>query len=162
MATRIRVREGDRDWTADVSGTAVALDGVADPLQVREAPDGRWHIAGGGEPPGASLDACAAVEGDVVWVALADELFEVHVVRAGDVARARASGREGLAAPMPATVVRVVAGPGTRVSAGDALVVLEAMKMELAIRAPRDGVVTAVHCREGDLVQPGVVLVDME
>jgi 3-methylcrotonyl-CoA carboxylase alpha subunit len=36
------------------------------------------------------------------------------------------------------------------------------MKMELPIRAPRDGVVTAVHCREGDLVQPGVVLVDLE
>jgi biotin carboxyl carrier protein len=160
MATSIRVREGDRDSTASVSGTAVTLDGVAEAFQVREAAPGLWHIARGVDASGESFEACAAAEGDVVWVAVAGELFEVHVAR-GDTARAHAGGREGLAAPMPATVVRVVAGPGTRVSMGDALVVLEAMKMELPIRAPRDGVVTAVHCREGDLVQPGVALVDL-
>jgi biotin carboxyl carrier protein len=168
MGIRIRVREGDRDWTADVSGSAVTLDGVAEPFQVREAAPGFWRVAHGIHgthgiaSPDASLEGRAAAEGDVVWVALGDELFEVHVDRAGDAARARARGHEGLAAPMPATVVRVVAHPGMRVSMGDALVVLEAMKMELPIRAPRDGVVAAVHCREGDLVQPGVVLVDLE
>jgi biotin carboxyl carrier protein len=161
MATSIRVREGDRDWTATVSGTAVTLDGVAEAFEVREAAPGVWQIARSATASGESFDAYAAAEGDVVWVAIAGELFEVHVARAGDTARTHARGREGLAAPMPATVVRVVAGPGTRVSMGDALVVLEAMKMELPIRAPRDGVVTAVHCREGDLVQPGVVLVDL-
>ncbi len=162
MATPIRVREGDRDWTADASGTRVALGGVAEPYEVREVGDGRWHIAGGGRSHDEPLEACAAAEADVIWVALGGELFEIHVDRAGDAARAHTRGREGLSAPMPATVVRVVASPGTRVSMGDALVVLEAMKMELPIRAPRDGVVTAVHCREGELVQPGVLLVDME
>jgi biotin carboxyl carrier protein len=34
------------------------------------------------------------------------------------------------------------------------------MKMELPIRAPRDGVIAAVHCKRGELVQPGVALVD--
>jgi biotin carboxyl carrier protein len=34
--------------------------------------------------------------------------------------------------------------------------------MELAVRAPRDGVVTAVHCRAGELVQPGITLVEIE
>ena len=76
-------------------------------------------------------------------------------------ARGRADGR-GLASPMPATVVRVIAEPGLRVSRGDTLVVLEAMKMELSIRAPHDGLVQAVHCTEGQLVQPGVVLVDLD
>jgi len=38
--------------------------------------------------------------------------------------------------------------------------VLEAMKMELPIRAPHDGTIAAVHCREGELVQPGTVLVE--
>jgi 3-methylcrotonyl-CoA carboxylase alpha subunit len=47
------------------------------------------------------------------------------------------------------------------VKAGDTLVVLEAMKMELAIRAPRAGVIRAVHCQEGALVQPGTVLIEM-
>jgi 3-methylcrotonyl-CoA carboxylase alpha subunit len=162
MATRIRVREGDRDWRANVSGTAVTLDGIAEAFQVRETAPGRWHVAHGSAAPDASLEGCAAAQGDVVWVALDGDLFEVHVDRAGDDARARAQGHEGLSAPMPATVVRVLVRPGTRVSMGDALVVLEAMKMELPIRAPRDGVVSAVHCREGDLVQPGAVLVDLE
>ena len=36
------------------------------------------------------------------------------------------------------------------------------MKMELAIRAPRDGIVGAIHCKAGDLVQPGVALLDLE
>lgn len=67
-----------------------------------------------------------------------------------------------LAAPMPATVVATRTEPGQDVRTGDVLVVLEAMKMELTIRAPRDGVVEAVHCRQGDLVQPGVPLVTMQ
>ena len=65
------------------------------------------------------------------------------------------------APPMSATVVRIAVAPGDRVHQGDLLVSLEAMKMELPIRAPRDGIITAVLCREGDLVQPGQVLVDM-
>ena len=66
-----------------------------------------------------------------------------------------------LAAPMPATVVATPAERGQAVRAGDVLVVLEAMKMELTIRAPRDGVVDALRCRRGDLVQPGVPLVTL-
>jgi 3-methylcrotonyl-CoA carboxylase alpha subunit len=42
------------------------------------------------------------------------------------------------------------------------LIVLEAMKMELPIRTAAEGVVRAVSCREGELVQPGTVLVELE
>jgi biotin carboxyl carrier protein len=63
---------------------------------------------------------------------------------------------------MPATVVKVLAEPGTRVRKGDTLIMLEAMKMELAVKAPRDGVVRAVKCQPGELVQPGVNLVELE
>jgi 3-methylcrotonyl-CoA carboxylase alpha subunit len=76
------------------------------------------------------------------------------------VARARSSTHD-LSSPMPATVVRVMAGAGARVARGETLVMLEAMKMELPVRAPRDGVVRAVHCKEGELVQPGVTLIDL-
>jgi 3-methylcrotonyl-CoA carboxylase alpha subunit len=61
---------------------------------------------------------------------------------------------------MPATVIRVAVKPGAAVGKGDTLLVLEAMKMELPIRAPFDGVIKAVHCKAGDLVQPGVPLLD--
>ena len=75
--------------------------------------------------------------------------------------RGRSSSDE-LSAPMPATVVKVMIEVGARVSKGDALLMLEAMKMELPIRAPRDGVVKAINCQPGELVQPGSHLLELE
>ena len=63
---------------------------------------------------------------------------------------------------MPATVAAVHVKPGQQVARGDVLITLEAMKMELAIKAPRDGRVRTIACRAGDLVQPGVPLVEIE
>ena len=63
---------------------------------------------------------------------------------------------------MSATVVRIEVQPGAHVEPGDTLVVLEAMKMELPIRAPRAATVRAIHCIEGELVQPGTMLVELD
>ena len=63
---------------------------------------------------------------------------------------------------MPATVRRINVAVGDAVAAGDTLIVLEAMKMELPIRAGAAGTVTSIACREGELVQPGVALVEIE
>ncbi len=62
-------------------------------------------------------------------------------------------------APMPGGVVRVTVAEGDAVSAGQLLVVLEAMKMEHAVHAPTAGTVTAVTVVEGDQVETGRVLV---
>ena len=67
-----------------------------------------------------------------------------------------------MSAPMPATVVNVVAPPGMAVRKGDTVLMLEAMKMELPIKASHDGVVAAIRCSPGELVQPGVNLVEIE
>jgi 3-methylcrotonyl-CoA carboxylase alpha subunit len=67
-----------------------------------------------------------------------------------------------LAAPMPATVLKVLVEAGGRVDKGETLVLLEAMKMELSVRAPRRGTVKAIRCRQGDLVQPDQVLVELD
>jgi 3-methylcrotonyl-CoA carboxylase alpha subunit len=67
-----------------------------------------------------------------------------------------------LSAPMPAMVIRVLVTPGGQVTKGDVVVLLEAMKMELPVRALSDGTVTAVHCRDGELVQADQVLVETE
>jgi biotin carboxyl carrier protein len=61
---------------------------------------------------------------------------------------------------MPATVLKVHVAPGQPVKKGDTVVVLEAMKMELPVRAPGDGTVSAVLCREGDLVPADATLVE--
>jgi len=72
----------------------------------------------------------------------------------------RAYPVHALAAPMPATVIRVAVKPGDAVKKGDIVLVLEAMKMELPIRAAGDGVVAMVRCREGELVQADATLVE--
>lgn len=90
---------------------------------------------------------------------------EITVVASASATRGLAAGADdagSLSAPMPATVVAVAVQPGQRVVAGDVLIRLEAMKMELPVRAPRDGTVIAVKCREGELVQPGVPLLELD
>ena len=82
----------------------------------------------------------------------------------GQVSPTRAPGRDArqlLSAPMPATVIKVLAKAGAAVKKGETLVILEAMKMELPLRSGSDATVTAVHCREGELVQPDTVLVEL-
>jgi acetyl/propionyl-CoA carboxylase alpha subunit len=63
-----------------------------------------------------------------------------------------------LVAPMPGSVVRVHVAVGDTVSAGQVLVVLEAMKMEHSITAPADGVVAELSAAEGMQVDTGTVL----
>ncbi|HET7593942.1 MAG TPA: biotin/lipoyl-containing protein, partial [Stellaceae bacterium] len=68
-----------------------------------------------------------------------------------------AGGR--LTAPMPGKVAQVLAQPGSRVKRGQALMVLEAMKMEHTIAAPADGTVERVNFAPGDLVAEGAELI---
>jgi acetyl/propionyl-CoA carboxylase alpha subunit len=67
-----------------------------------------------------------------------------------------------LIAPMPGTVIRVAVSEGDRVAPRQALVVLEAMKMETPIVAPYEALVRTVHVAEGDRVAGGAALVELE
>lgn len=110
----------------------------------------RWTVAVSGPP-------------DLRWVSVDGHVAQLELVVDGDRQRKkRSAGSDALASPMPATVVGLLVQPGTAVKQGDTLVVLEAMKMELAVRAPRDGIVRQLRCRVGELVQPGVTLLDLE
>lgn len=124
-------------------------------LLVTPLGSGRYLLASGTR----RQTAYAVSDGASVWVFLNGRTYRV-----GDTESRLASRDEGLAlsAPMPATVVLLNVGPGERVAAGDVLVILEAMKMELPIRAPRAGRVSALRCRPGEIVQPGVPLVDLD
>jgi 3-methylcrotonyl-CoA carboxylase alpha subunit len=105
--------------------------------------------------------AYAVRRGGDTWVFLDGRSFIIPADddRAG---RSRRHEESALGPPMPATVVAITVSPGQSVQAGDALIVLEAMKMELAITAPHDGRIRRIACRVGELVQPGVPLVEFE
>jgi biotin carboxyl carrier protein len=119
---------------------------------------------------GTDNEGWAFWNGHVWWVETRERRAGAEQDRAGsaatpDVAAPRTRGQrvpQLLTAPMPATVIKIATKRGDAVRKGDTLVVLEAMKMELPIRAPADGTVSSVNCREGDLVQPDTTLVEIE
>lgn len=134
----------------------LAVDGQA--VRIRRAGRGCFRVAAGGE----EAVAWAAAAGEARWTFIDGQVFTFTVERRPG-QRKRGTGHHGsLTAPMPATVVKVGVKPGDDVRAGEVVVVLEAMKMELPVRAPSGGRITAVNCREGELVQPGVTLVEIE
>jgi len=65
-------------------------------------------------------------------------------------------------APMPGTILKVVAGVGDSVKRGDVLVILEAMKMENEIVAPSEGVVASVNVTKGTSVNAGDLLASLK
>jgi len=113
----------------------------------------------------------AAAPHDIVYVAGARgdvwAFSNGRVFRAVESERTSARARPSTAvqlvtAPMPATIVKVLVTAGQTVKAGDTLVIVEAMKMELPVRALSDAVVKAVHCKERTIVQADQTLVELE
>jgi 3-methylcrotonyl-CoA carboxylase alpha subunit len=159
MADRVYLAAQERTWTVDVQADRAAIAGGGASAAFQPGPNGTVAV----RRQGRDTPDVAVVwrDGPTVWVSLAGEVFEFHV---GPPARRGAMGHDDalLTPPMSATVVRVAVGVGDSVAAGDLLVALEAMKMELPIRAPRAARVTAIHCHEGDLVQPGASLVSLD
>jgi 3-methylcrotonyl-CoA carboxylase alpha subunit len=157
MPTRLQLTSGDRTWSAEVAGHRVTIDGVPDTVAVSR--DGMRLVAA--DAAGA-ITGAGAVSGDSIWVTVEGDVFEFRLAHGAARGRSTTRDHDAFTPPMSATVVRIAVQPGDRVRDGDVLIALEAMKMELPIRAPRDGVVRAIHCREGELVQPGDVLVDFD
>lgn len=75
---------------------------------------------------------------------------------------AGASGPAPVVAPMPGLVVRVTVAAGDAVTAGQGVVVMEAMKMENELRAPAAATVKAVRVTPGTAVEKGAVLIELE
>jgi biotin carboxyl carrier protein len=74
-------------------------------------------------------------------------------------AKREASGPIAVKSPMPGKVVKVLVAAGDSVKAGQGVVVVEAMKMENELKAPRDGTISEVKAREGQAVEAGAELV---
>ena len=76
--------------------------------------------------------------------------------------RAGAGERQTANSPMPGQVLRILVAQGQRVKMGDALIALEAMKMEQTIKATMDGIVGAILVKTGDIVTPGQKLIEIQ
>ena len=130
---------------------------AGDAIDVIPLGNGRYQVT-----QGATRRIAFAVAASETWVFLDGRVYQVGGAGDASPRKSRTDEHGALTAPMPATVLAIHAAPGQRVARNDVVMVLEAMKMELPIRSPRDGVVKAVGCRVGELVQPGTRLLELE
>jgi biotin carboxyl carrier protein len=148
----------------DGDHVVVELDGRTYCVDAAEGEPGRWSLLLGDRCDSPDVRVRAGREG--VWVVLVDGT-PVAVRAAGrrqdaiDGVR-RTDGPVRITAPMPGKVVRVLVAPGAPLEARQGVVVVEAMKMENELRAPRAGTVRDVLAREGALVEAGALLVTIE
>ncbi len=98
--------------------------------------------------------------GDLYEVEVADE--RQQRLRASSTGFEVAQGEIAIRSPMPGLIVAVLVVEGQEIKQGDALVVLESMKMENEIKAPRNGVVVRVHVAKGDRVEQNKALVTIQ
>jgi len=106
-----------------------------------------------------------AVRGDVHFIHYRGRVHRVEAVNALERARRAADpggGAEELRAPMPGTVVEVIATVGADVAAGELLMTIESMKLQTAITAPHDCRVAEVPVSTGATFDQGDVLVRLE
>jgi acetyl-CoA/propionyl-CoA carboxylase biotin carboxyl carrier protein len=135
-------------WRLAVAGgdaIEVALAGAEVGAAQRTASDAFTFTAGGER-----REWVYAEDGDMLWVGSGGWVWPVHH-RDAEQAETGQSGGD-LRAPMPGLVLLVPADVGAQVQAGDTLVVLESMKMELALTAPVDGLVAELSVAVGDKV----------
>jgi len=118
---------------------------------------GAWRVVANGR----ATSVWTAGPRDQPWIFVDGAVYRPKRGGTAGVGSAR-DDAASLAAPMPATVRSVLVTPGQRVARGETVVILEAMKMELPIRASHDGVVKSIACQPGELVQPGTPLVEIE
>ena len=152
---RVEVRRKDGRF-------AVTLDGLPIDVDFRPASPHFAHALIGTESHDVGFEKClggySVVFRDVtVEVQLADATHgDSGVVKKG------AHGPAKVQAPMPGKVVRVLVLPNQEVTAGQGLLVMEAMKMENELRAPRAGIVREIKAVEGQAVETGALLVIVE
>lgn len=102
------------------------------------------------------------VDPNMQWINAYDGLHTVDVEDAGRRVSRPRSGDGRVKAPIPGLITRIMVEPGAAVHAGQALAILEAMKMENEIRAPFDGVVSSVTVAPGETVVRNQVLVEVQ
>ena len=156
------VRIGEADLTLrahlrpDGGFRLVQPDGTAE-VTAQDGGDGMVALRIDGH--GAAVRAVTL--GDTVAVFEAGALTEVRFLDPLTAAEAEEGGDGRVLAPMPGRVLEVLVAEGETVARGAVLLVMEAMKVQMRLTAPADGVVAVLRCRAGDLVEEAVELVGL-
>ncbi len=152
---RVEVEGASGRYRVTVDGRVLTID------RLRLGPNERSLLV-----DGRSHDVTLARREEAYPVVMAGRALEIELADAvaGDavVARTRAAGPVRLTAPMPGKLVRLLVAAGQEVAAGQGLLVMEAMKMENELKAPRAGRVRDLHVAERQAVETGALLLVLE
>jgi biotin carboxyl carrier protein len=139
------------------------LDGREFPVDVTYGQNGVLSLLLGGK----SYEVKQEIVGTETNIVVGHERFTASVrdprsFRSRSRAGANEQGVMKIKAPMPGKVVRVLAGVGTPVEAGQSVLVIEAMKMQNELKSPKTGVVKKINVAEGAAVDAGQALAEVE
>ena len=104
----------------------------------------------------------AVIEGHELYLRTRNGRFDLHWVDPFGGDDEEQVGEDKIVAPLPGTVVALLAEVGATLEKGAPILTLEVMKMEQTLRAPFAGVLKAIKCKVGDIVQEGVELAEVE
>ena len=102
------------------------------------------------------------IEGHELYLRTRNGRFDLHWVDPFGGETEEQVGEDKIVAPLPGTVVALLAEVGATLEKGAPILTLEVMKMEQTLRAPFAGVLKAIKCKVGDIVQEGVELAEVE
>ncbi|WP_316236537.1 acetyl/propionyl/methylcrotonyl-CoA carboxylase subunit alpha [Bradyrhizobium sp. SZCCHNR1015] len=111
---------------------------------------------------GVKSHVVAVIEGHELYLRTRNGRFDLHWIDPFGGDDEEQAGEDKIVAPLPGTVVALLAQEGAVLEKGAAILTLEVMKMEQTLRAPFAGRLTAIKCKVGDIVQEGVELADLE
>lgn len=111
---------------------------------------------------GVKSSVAAVIDGHELYLRTRNGRFDLHWVDPFGGESEEHVGEDKIAAPLPGTVVAVLAEEGAKLEKGAPILTLEVMKMEQTLRAPYAGVLKSIKCKVGDIVQEGVELAVVE
>lgn len=113
---------------------------------------------------GRVVDAIIATRGDELHIHLDGDAYQLRYRHPLERLAAQHQGgaSDGIRAPMPGSIIKVAVAVGDTVSRGQTLLVMESMKMETTLVAPRDGVVAAVNVAAGQSFDRDALLLSLE
>jgi 3-methylcrotonyl-CoA carboxylase alpha subunit len=111
---------------------------------------------------GVKSRVAAVIEGHELYLRTRNGRFDLHWVDPFGGETEDQVGEDKIVAPLPGTVVALLAQEGAKLEKGAAILTLEVMKMEQTLRAPYAGVLKKIKCKVGDIVGEGVELAEVE
>jgi biotin carboxyl carrier protein len=169
MKLKAQLSGTDHDVSLKMASDTVvgAVDGREYQLEVRELARGQYLLLAGSNVYRCRIEREPRRPGEPFAVVLRGQNHEVTIVdpkrlRTAQTAGAQHTGAAEIISPMPGKIVRVLVEVGAQVAAGAGVIIVEAMKMQNEMKAPKAGMVISINAAAGATVNAGDVLAVIE